>query len=176
MWKQISHNYRAAPFFAAIAPACGAVAACACRVASGAEHGVHSPGLRTDGHPARVSLTSSHPSDMPRSAQNCGSAPLERAQPVSFRAGSFGYMKGDGLFPVQGIEIRFQNYVPKPYPQVGSKGEFVPYFPFWTLVQHRPGSNAGAHRRGTERWLTWDEMLASQHDLSRRRPSHAIRD
>lgn len=76
--------------------------------------------------------------------------------------GSFGYMKEDGVFPVEDIEVLFQNAVPEPYPQIGSK-TFVPYLSVLDAL-----FNVGAERTKklienmTSKWLSWNEMLASE--------------
>ena len=74
-----------------------------------------------------IRLSSSHPSDAPRSHKIVELLRWCEASRFLSAQGSFGYMKADGVLPVDGIEMRFQNYQPKPYPQVGSKGQFVPY-------------------------------------------------
>ena len=177
MWKQILHNYRAAPFFDAIAPhverwlltPAGSLAAqnmafirLACELMA----------IRRT-----FRLTSSHPSDMPRSAKIVELLRWSGASQFLSARGSFGYMKEDGLLPVQGVEIRFQNYVPKPYPQVGSKGEFVPYLSVLdALFNIGPEATLGliaqAPNGGSPGTRCWHRSTI----FRRRRPSHAIRD
>lgn len=76
--------------------------------------------------------------------------------------GSFEYMQEDGVFPVRDIEVFFQDAVPKPYPQIGSK-TFVPYLSVLDAL-----FNVGAERTKklienmTNKWLSWNEMLASE--------------
>lgn len=36
-------------------------------------------------------------------------------------------MQAEGLFPLAGVEVVFQDYASKPYPQVGGKNGFVPH-------------------------------------------------
>ena len=73
--------------------------------------------------------------------------------------GSFGYMFCDGVFPVNGIEVLFQDAHLKPYPQYGSTQGFVPYLSVLDAL-----FNVGAEKtrelilQSTEHWLTWEEM------------------
>ena len=53
--------------------------------------------------------------------------------------GSFGYMKSEGLFPLADIEVLFQDYVPKAYPQLGRHGGLCALLVGARRpVQHRP--------------------------------------
>ena len=74
--------------------------------------------------------------------------------------GSFPYMREDALFPVSGREVLFQNYIPKPYPQVGSRENFVPYLSILdALLNIGPEKSAEIVRAGTDHWDTWEEMI-----------------
>lgn len=74
--------------------------------------------------------------------------------------GSFPYMHEDGVFPVADIEVLFQNYEPKPYRQIGSPKEFVPYLSIFDAL-----FNIGLEETmelvsaGTSSWSTWDDMV-----------------
>ena len=74
--------------------------------------------------------------------------------------GSFGYMLEDGVFPLDNIEVSFQNAELDPYPQIGSTKGFVPYLSVIDAL-----FNIGAEKtrelidHTTKHWLTWDEML-----------------
>lgn len=74
--------------------------------------------------------------------------------------GSFEYMLQDGVFPVNEIDVLFQDAILKPYPQYGSTQGFVPYLSVLDAL-----FNVGAERtrelimHSTEYWLTWDEMV-----------------
>lgn len=73
---------------------------------------------------------------------------------------SFDYMQADGVFPTEDIKVYFQNAIPKPYPQVGSKN-FVPYL---SAIDALFNVGAKATRQlvenMTEHWLSWSEMEA----------------
>ncbi len=167
MWKQIRHNYCTAPFFPAIAPR---VEQCLITPAESlAAQNIAFIQLACDlmAIHREIRLSSSHPSDAPRSHKIVELLRWCEASRFLSAQGSFGYMKADGVLPVDGIEMRFQNYQPKPYPQVGSKGQFVPYLSVLdALLNIGPEATLGLIAGGTERWLTWDDMLASGREFS----------
>lgn len=73
--------------------------------------------------------------------------------------GSFGYMHEEGIFPVTDIEVLFQNFVPKRYPQVGSPDEFVPFLSVLdSLFNIGPENSAQLIIKGTDEWRSWDQM------------------
>lgn len=77
--------------------------------------------------------------------------------------GAFDYMLADGVFPAEGIEVLFQNYVCGPYPQVGSPGGFVPNLSVLDgLMNVGPEGVCQLVSAGTRKWLTWDEMKCSR--------------
>jgi hypothetical protein len=72
-------------------------------------------------------------------------------------AGAFEYMRDEGIFPVEDIEVLFQDHEPIPYPQARSS-MFVPRLSAIDAL-----FNVGAERtreliRGTKHWKTWEEM------------------
>jgi len=73
--------------------------------------------------------------------------------------GSFGYMREDGVFPVTDIEALFQDFVPRPYPQAANPAGFVPNLSVLdALFNVGPEKTAELVKKGTRRWLSWDEM------------------
>ncbi len=77
--------------------------------------------------------------------------------------GSFDYMVEDGIFPVDGIEILFQHFRPKPYPQMGSKETFCPNLSILdALMNMGPAQTMESVMNGTETWESWDEMAAER--------------
>ncbi len=74
--------------------------------------------------------------------------------------GSFEYMRQDGVFPVKGVEARFQDAHLIEYPQYGSTKGFISHLSVLDAL-----FNIGAERtrdlilQSTEHWLTWDEMM-----------------
>jgi hypothetical protein len=107
-------------------------------------------------------LSSNFPSDEKRSKRvlqllrSCGATHYYSAK------GSFGYMREDGLFPVNDVEVLFQDFRHSPYVQFGSPELFVPYLSIVdTLMNVGPNRTLEFIECGTSRWLTWGEM----HDL-----------
>lgn len=77
--------------------------------------------------------------------------------------GSFSYMREDAVFPVADITVKFQDFVPKPYPQCGSPEVFVPFLSILdALFNVGPERTLALVRDGTERWLTWEEMVEKE--------------
>lgn len=76
--------------------------------------------------------------------------------------GSFPYMHEDGVFPVDNINVVFQNYVPKPYIQIGLPKEFIPCLSALdALMNIGPEETLKLIENGTESWASWDDMLSS---------------
>ena len=75
--------------------------------------------------------------------------------------GSFDYMFQDHIFPVSDIEVLFQNFHPKAYPQVGSPDNFVPYLCVLdALFNVGPDETAELIKGGTIEWRTWEKMVS----------------
>jgi hypothetical protein len=73
--------------------------------------------------------------------------------------GSFGYMQADGVFPVDNLELLFQNFLPVSYPQVGSLDTFVPYLSTLdALFNIGPAETEKLVISGTHCWHKWNEM------------------
>jgi hypothetical protein len=68
-------------------------------------------------------------------------------------------MRADGVFPVSDIEVLFQDFRPRAYPQVGSPSAFVHYLSILdALMNVGPEKTADLVRNGTAAWSTWDDM------------------
>jgi hypothetical protein len=81
--------------------------------------------------------------------------------------GSFDYMFQDKVFPVSNIEVLFQNFNPKAYPQVGSPDNFVPYLCILdALFNIGSDDTAELIKRGTVEWLTWGIMISKRAEES----------
>jgi hypothetical protein len=77
--------------------------------------------------------------------------------------GSFGYMRDDGVFPIEGIEVCFQDFHSMPYPQISGKGTFhADLSVFDALFNIGPEETLKLIAAGTPRWRTWEEMLAME--------------
>lgn len=76
-------------------------------------------------------------------------------------AGSASYMAEDGVFPLDGVETRFQDYVPEPYAQAQSD-EFVPYLSVLDLLLQVGAADAATVlRAGSRPWVSWDDMIVT---------------
>jgi hypothetical protein len=76
--------------------------------------------------------------------------------------GSFGYMLEEGIFPAPGLEVIFQDFDCRPYPQVGAVGEFVSHLSVLdALMNVGPEATLELVRGGTRRWIEWNELVAS---------------
>ena len=70
-------------------------------------------------------------------------------------------MAEEGVFPLDGVETRFQDYVPEPYPQAQSD-EFVPYLSVLDmLLQVGPEEAARVLRAGSRPWISWEDMVVT---------------
>lgn len=75
--------------------------------------------------------------------------------------GSFEYMQEDGVFPLASIPTYFQHFIPLPYGQIGSPGQFVPYLSILdALMNMGPVGTRDLIERGTDEWSSWDDMIA----------------
>jgi hypothetical protein len=77
--------------------------------------------------------------------------------------GSFDYMFQEKIFPVRDIEVLFQNFNPKAYPQVGSPYNFVPYLCVLdALFNVGPDDTSDLIKEGTKEWCTWEMMVSKK--------------
>jgi hypothetical protein len=73
--------------------------------------------------------------------------------------GAFGYMLEDAVFPVDGIEVLFQDFMHIPYKQIGSSDRFIPSLSIIdALMNVGPEMTHEMISHGTAKWLTWDDM------------------
>ncbi len=76
--------------------------------------------------------------------------------------GSFGYMYDEGLFPANRVDVLFQDFAPRPYKQIGSPREFVPFLSVAdALFNVGPDATAELIKGGTRSWQGWDEMIVN---------------
>jgi len=76
--------------------------------------------------------------------------------------GSFNYMYDDGVFPVNGIDVLFQNFLPPTYPQCAARGKFIPYLSFLDMLFNiGPAAARELVETSSNNWLTWDDMVAA---------------
>ena len=74
--------------------------------------------------------------------------------------GSFGYMKEEGVFPVDDIIVLFQDFKPATYDQIGYENCFIPSLSILdALMNIGPNITAELVKSGTRKWLSWEDML-----------------
>ena len=74
--------------------------------------------------------------------------------------GAFGYMLEDKVFPVEDVEVLFQNYNALAYKQVGAKGSFIPNLSVLdALFNIGPEATLDLIRKGKSHWNSWEDML-----------------
>lgn len=159
MWKRIQQNYSKAPYFAEIAPHVGKWILT--QAESLAEQNITFIKLVCEliGF-QRDFLLSSHYSTKARSSKRVFELLRWSGADIYFCAkGSFEYMREENIFPVVDIEVLFQDFVPKAYRQIGSLEKFIPSLSVLdALMNVGPESTAELITKGTQKWLTWDEM------------------
>lgn len=81
--------------------------------------------------------------------------------------GSFDYMFQEKVFPLSDIEVLFQSFKLKPYPQVGSPDNFVPYLCVLdALFNVGPDDTAALIKGGTIEWYNWNKMVSEKAEES----------
>ncbi|MFA5905337.1 MAG: WbqC family protein [Desulfobacula sp.] len=77
--------------------------------------------------------------------------------------GSFGYMMEDKVFPVEDIEVVFQNFYPQPYPQVCSTNGFEPFLSILdALLNIGSVEVKKLVENGSPELLPWETMEATE--------------
>jgi len=70
-------------------------------------------------------------------------------------------MLEDGIFPLQDIQVFFQDFQPGTYQQIGSPGKFIQNLSIIdALMNIGAQGTAELVKKGTGKWLTWEEMIA----------------
>lgn len=76
--------------------------------------------------------------------------------------GSISYMLEDKVFPVAGMDVRFQNFSPAEYKQIGATDGFVPFLSVAdALMNIGPDAVSGLIKNGTKKWLTWEDAASN---------------
>jgi|TARA_B100000315_G_C14372048_1_gene493425 hypothetical protein len=74
--------------------------------------------------------------------------------------GSFEYMRQDGFFPVRGVEVCFQDFKPMVYKQINLANDFEPRLSVLdALMNVGPKVTLELIQNGTDKWLSWQEMI-----------------
>jgi WbqC-like protein family. len=103
--------------------------------------------------------SSDYPSGLDKSArvlyllERCG------ADTYFCARGAFQYMADDKIFPVNHVNILFQDFKPAQYKQAGSTDDFVPSLSVLdALFNMGPKATADLIMSGTAKWWSWNEM------------------
>lgn len=73
--------------------------------------------------------------------------------------GAFDYMLEDKVFPVDDVEVLFQDFSHEPYPQVGSTNDFFSHLSILDAIMNiGPDRTLDYVSRGTKKWMNWNEM------------------
>jgi RimJ/RimL family protein N-acetyltransferase len=78
--------------------------------------------------------------------------------------GSFDYMKDEGVFPIEGIPVYFQNHVSQPYPQHGCT-DFVANLGSLDALANLHPVVVRQIIRGTRWWQSWEERAVESAPL-----------
>lgn len=159
MWKRIQNNYSNAPYYQTLAPWLeGWILEPKESLASQNYQFIKfvCDALEYRGE---FIFSSEYPSKKVRSERVAELLYISRAKEYLCAKGSFDYMLSDNIFPMAGVNTFFQDYEPIVYPQVGSKGEFIPYLSVLDILMNIGPIKTREHIiNGTRKWLTWDEM------------------
>ena len=161
MWEQIRHTYARAQFFGAVGNQVKKWLLTPEPSLAAQNIGFIRLACELMGFRREFRLSSSHPSRLRRSHRALDLLRWCEADWYLSAHGAFAYMSSDGVFPVPDIEAVFQDFKPKPYPQTCATGQFVPFLSILdALMNVGPAGTLELVSQGTERWLTWEEMVA----------------
>ncbi len=163
MWKRIRQNYSKAPFFHEIAPVIEGWLLSSKEYLSDLNItfiNLVCTILKID---TEIRLSSQFPTRAHRSDKVLELLRWGKASQYLCAKGAFEYMNEDAVFPVDDIEILFQDHIPKKYSQIGSPNDFIPFLSVLdTLLNIGPGKTLEVIRNGTENWLSWEELAFPQ--------------
>ena len=162
MWKQIRNTYRAARRFSPAWPppwnsGCGRAP-----VAGGAEHRIHSPGLRTDGYRTGISSQLAACVGVAAVAAGCRFAALVRSPPVPLCPRLVRLHAPRRHIPRRRDRGVVSGVLSRTPPASRRTGTFVPYLSVLdALLNIGPEATRDLIAAGAQKWHTWDEMFAS---------------
>lgn len=163
MWKRIQQNYSKAPYYPEIAPLIENWLQF--HAQSLAENNIKFILLACDilNLQREFRFSSQFSTENPRSAKVLELLRWCEADQYYCAKGSFDYMLADGVFPVDDIEVYFQDFKPTAYKQVGSPDTFVPYLSVLdALMNIGPSQTMELIMHGTKKWLSWGERAAEK--------------
>ncbi len=112
-------------------------------------------GIRT-----KFALSSGHVTGTHRSQHIVDLLKSEKADCYVCARGSFDYMMEDKVFPLNDIDVEFQDFRCKPYNQIGSKDVFISHLSILDALFNIGSKDTLKYiRAGTYHWNTWNEMV-----------------
>jgi hypothetical protein len=161
MWKRIEQNYSKATYFSEISPLIKKWLFTQERSLAAQNISFIRLVCRLLNFEREFWFSSQRPSCLRRSKRVLELIQWRKADRYFAAKGSFGYMLEDGVFPVEGIEVLFQDYHPKPHAQVGAKDHFEPNLSVLDALMNI-GSEATADliKNGTPCMLSWESMCS----------------
>jgi len=159
-WRGITYNYLKADFFHEIAPQVQAWFFSKADNLADLNIGFIKLACKLiDIHP-NFFYSSQIPSQSKRSGLVLDLLKVTQATHYLCARGAFSYMVEDRVFPVEGIEVFFQNYNSLSYKQIGASSSFIPNLSVLdALFNIGPKATLDLIRKGKSRWSSWDEML-----------------
>jgi len=163
MWRRIQQNYGKSPYFSVVAPHVEQWLLTPADSLAVQNIAFIRIACELMGFRCEFRFSSEHQCNLQRSERVLDLLRWCEASCYFCASGSFGYMRVDRVFPVDNIQIFFQDFKPMPYPQVGARGEFVPFLSILdALLNVGPKATAELVANGTPKWWTWDEIVAGR--------------
>ena len=167
MWKRILQNYSKATYFDEIAPLIEEWLLNSYECLADLNMAFIKRTCKILNIDTEIRLSSQFKSDARRSNKVIELLRWGNANQYLCAKGAFAYMKEDAVFPVDDIEIMFQNYIPKKYIQVGAPNEFIPFLSVLdALLNVGPEQTNELIKNGTEKWLTWDSIYTQSNECA----------
>ncbi len=155
-WQQ---NYGRTPYFAALFPRLAAWLGAPAASLADLNAGFIRLVLELLGWERELRFSSQLPSSSVRSRRVVELLRWCAASRYYSARGSFDYMREEQVFPVPGIEIVFQDFLPQPYIQAASPQAFSPRLSVLdALFNLGPEETGRLIAQGTRRWLSWDDL------------------
>jgi hypothetical protein len=162
MLKRLQANYARTPFFDAVYPEVEAWLAAPAGSLAELNIAFIELVLRLFGWERVLHRSSAFPSEATRSQRVVELLRAFGATEYLSARGSFGYMHEDGVFPVAGIEVKFQDFAAQPYRQAGAAAGFVPCLSVLdALFNIGPRETATLAATGTSQWCSWQQMTTT---------------
>ncbi|MCX9081611.1 MAG: WbqC family protein [Candidatus Methanoperedens sp.] len=161
MWKRIQQNYSGAKYYYEFAPfiekwLSTPMESLAAQNIAFIKYVCEQLDIRPE-----FRLSSQYPSGSHRSVRVVELLRSCHADSYFCAKGSFLYMLEDGIFPLHDIAVFFQDFQPGSYQQIGSPGKFIQHLSIIdALMNIGAEGTAELVKKGTRKWLTWEEIIA----------------